>query len=53
MKRMAGVALMLMGSAAVALAIRIDAPEIDPGSAASAFAFLAGALLVIRGRRKA
>jgi hypothetical protein len=28
------------------------APEIDSGSASSALALLAGALLVIRGRRK-
>jgi len=27
-------------------------PEIDPGSAASAVAILAGAVLVIRGRRR-
>ncbi len=28
------------------------APEIDPASAASALAFVAGALAVVRGRRK-
>jgi MYXO-CTERM domain-containing protein len=44
-------ALILMGASVVAMAA-ISAPEIDPGSAGSALALLAGAALVIRGRRR-
>jgi hypothetical protein len=35
-----------------ALAVGPPAPEIDPASGASALALLAGAVLVIRGRKK-
>ena len=53
MKRIVGMTLILMGMAFVAMATAVlDAPEIDPGSAGSALALLAGAALVIRGRRK-
>jgi hypothetical protein len=41
--------LLLEGVAGFALA---PVPEIDPGSAGNALALLAGALLVIHGRRK-
>jgi hypothetical protein len=46
-----GIALLFVGISGLALAIT-GAPEIDPGSAGSAVALLAGALLMIRGRRK-
>jgi hypothetical protein len=42
-------ALILLGASVAAMAV---VPEIDPGSAGSALALLAGAALVIRGRRK-
>jgi hypothetical protein len=42
--------LILLGAAVAAMAF--VGPEIDPGSAGSALALLAGAALVIRGRRK-
>jgi hypothetical protein len=51
MKRIVGMALILVAVAVVAVANQQpDGPEIDPGSAASALALLAGAALVIRGR---
>jgi hypothetical protein len=34
------------------MAATITGPEIDPSSFASAFALLAGAVIVVRGRRK-
>lgn len=51
MKRIVGMTLILVGAAAVAMATP-TAPEIDSGSAGSALALLAGAALVIRGRRR-
>jgi hypothetical protein len=48
MKRIVGMALILIGASAFAMAA---VPEIDPGTAGSALALLAGAVLVIRGRR--
>jgi hypothetical protein len=51
MKRIAGITLILIGVAAFAIAVP-PGPEIDPGSAGSALALLAGAALVIRGRRR-
>lgn len=55
MSRVAGTILMLIGAAGAALAgpHGFAAPEIDPGSAASGLALISGALIVIRGRRKA
>ncbi|MGD0497890.1 MAG: hypothetical protein ABSC23_05580 [Bryobacteraceae bacterium] len=50
MKKITGIALLLIGVAAFAQAN--VTPEIDPGSAASALALLAGAALVIRGWRR-
>ena len=52
MTRIFGMALILAGAAIAAMAQPAGAPEIDAGSAASALALLAGAALVIRGRRK-
>ncbi len=52
MKKLAGVTLILIGAAAVAMAGTGGSPQIDPGSAASALALLTGAALVIRGRRR-
>jgi MYXO-CTERM domain-containing protein len=51
MKKILGMALILTGAAAVAMAGQVG-PEIDPGSAGSALALLAGAALVIRARRR-
>lgn len=50
MRRIIGMALIVAATAAVALAFA--GPEIDPGSATSALALLAGAALIIRGRRR-
>ena len=47
-----GVALLIAGSAGVAMAYPVSAPEIDPGSAGSAIALVSGMLLLARGRRK-
>ena len=44
-----GLMLLILGSTAVAWA---SVPEIDPSSGVSALALLAGAVLVIRARRK-
>jgi hypothetical protein len=44
-------ALLGIGASIALLAVP-DAPEIDPGSCASALALVGGALLVIRGRKK-
>jgi hypothetical protein len=51
MRRIIGMALIAAATAVIALGIP-PAPEIDPGSATSALALLAGAALIIRGRRK-
>jgi hypothetical protein len=51
MRRVTAVVLMLLGSAAGSLA-GAPVPEIDPSGAPGALALLAGALLVIRGRRR-
>ena|ERR1017187_431796 len=51
LKRLVAVVLFCVGSAVLASA-QGRAPEIDPGSGANALALIAGALLVIRGRRK-
>jgi hypothetical protein len=53
MRRIIGMALIMAATAAAALAgLAPVGPEIDPGSAASALALLAGAALIIRGRRR-
>lgn len=51
MNRLIALALLLVGTQCFLAAVPV-APEIDPGSAASAVALLAGAVLVIRGRRR-
>ena len=48
--KIAGVALLTIGMSGVCLATQ--SPEIDPASGANAVALLAGALLMIRGRRR-
>jgi hypothetical protein len=53
LNRLSALALLTIGMAAAAFARISPAPEIDPGSAVSALALVSGALLVIRGRRKA
>jgi hypothetical protein len=44
--------LLGIGIRAFAFGAAVPTPEIDPASAGSAIALLAGAVLVIRGRRK-
>jgi hypothetical protein len=44
-------ALIMIATGVTALA-QVNAPEIDAGSAASALALLAGAAMIIRGRRR-
>jgi hypothetical protein len=44
--------LVLLGVGVQAMAFGTPVPEIDPGSAASAVAILAGAIVVYRGRRR-
>jgi hypothetical protein len=49
-----GLTMLLLGAAGSAMAgLVVAAPEIDSTSAVGALALLSGALLVIRGRRKA
>ncbi|MGA9622909.1 MAG: hypothetical protein WBL65_03785 [Bryobacteraceae bacterium] len=50
MRRIIAMALIMVATGVAALAT--ETPEIDPGSAASALALLAGAALMIRGRRR-
>ena len=50
MQKTLALLLLTIGCGAVALAV--PAPEIDPASGTSALALLAGAVLVIRGRRR-
>jgi len=53
MKNYIGLALLLIGSAGIAVAGQIQsAPEIDPALGIGALALLSGGLLVIRARRK-
>jgi len=49
--KIAGMLLLGIGAASVCSAVA-TVPEIDPASGANALALLAGALLVIRGRRR-
>lgn len=51
MKKALGTILLAIGVAPFAFAQRL-APEVDPGSFASALALISGAVLVMRGRRK-
>ena len=51
MKKLIGISLIFAGVAATAMATPTT-PEIDPASGGSALAVLAGALLMIKARRK-
>jgi hypothetical protein len=51
LKKLIAVVLFCVGASVLASA-QSPAPEIDPGSGANALALIAGALFVIRGRRK-
>jgi hypothetical protein len=56
MNKIAGALLLFIGfltSRAMALPAPPSAPEIDPGSAATALALVFGVGLMLRGRRKA
>ncbi|HEY7392793.1 MAG TPA: hypothetical protein VH640_30010 [Bryobacteraceae bacterium] len=53
MKTLVAVALLLMGVTGAAFSAVTAVPEIDAGSAVNALALISGAVLVIRGRRKA
>ena len=48
-----GLMMLLVGAAGSAMAGFVAVPEIDSASAVGALALLSGALLVIRGRRRA
>lgn len=48
--KLAGLMLLVVGISSMASAAPV--PEIDPASGANALALLAGAMLVLRGRRK-
>jgi uncharacterized membrane protein HdeD (DUF308 family) len=53
MKKILGMAFILIGAAVVAMAFQPpEGPEINPASAGSALALLTGTALVIRGRRR-
>ena len=47
--KITGMALLVIGMSSSCFAV---VPEIDPASGANALALLAGALLIIRGRRR-
>ena len=49
--KLLGMMLLVVGMSGTAIGAPV--PEIDPGSGLSAVALLSGALLVIRGRRRA
>jgi hypothetical protein len=50
--KMIGGMLLLIGMAGFASALNVSVPEIGPASAGSAIALIAGAVLVMRGRRR-
>jgi hypothetical protein len=50
MQKAVGMLLLLAGASMTAMATAV--PEIDPGSAGSAVALIAGAVLIIRSRKK-
>ena len=52
MYKLLGLTLLLAGTASLALAGPVAAPEIEGASATSAIALLSGSLLVLRARRK-
>jgi hypothetical protein len=47
-----GITLLIMGLSGAAMALQATVPEISPVSAGSAVALIAGAVLIMRGRRK-
>jgi len=51
MRKILALVLLGIGSGVAAMAI-IDVPEVDPASAGSALALLAGTILVFQGRRR-
>lgn len=52
MRKTFGMLLLMLGAAGCCMALPQSTPEIDPASGGCALALVAGALLVIRGRRK-
>lgn len=52
MKKVVEIVLILAGTANVAFAGVISAPEIDASAGVAAIALLTGGILVIRGRRR-
>jgi LPXTG-motif cell wall-anchored protein len=52
MQKVLGFVLIVTAMSAVAMAGTAAVPEISPASAASGIAIVAGAVLVLRGRRK-
>jgi len=50
--KFAGITLVLTGLSGAAMALQVSAPEVSPVSAGSAIALIAGAVLIMRGRRK-
>ncbi len=53
LKTLVAVTLLLMGVTGAAFSAVSPVPEIDAGSAVNALALISGAVLVIRGRRRA
>jgi len=52
MRKLLGISLLVAGSAATALAGLVPVPEVDSASAGAALTLAAGALLILRGRRR-
>ena len=52
MMKLIGAVLLVMGMGSIASALTPVVPEIGPASAGTAIALIAGAVLVMRGRRK-
>ncbi len=52
MNKIISLTLLGIGVQSFLSAVAVSSPEIDPSSAVSAIALLAGAVAVIRGRRK-
>ncbi len=52
MQKLIGMTLLMIGSAAIALAQAGPAPEIDPASVTSGLVLLGGVVLVVRASRR-
>ncbi len=52
MRKLLGFSLLLAGASATCVAGAVPTPEVDPASGSAALTLIAGALLIIRGRRK-